>query len=463
MIALESLNTFLDSLEEGIIFLDKNRRVVAINKAALQIIGARQEEILDELCPSIFSGTDCARACENNACCKLISKKGGDKVVEDVALKQADGPPLFVRKWATLLPAVAGSQAYYAIILRNVSHEIELEQGIKERLQLGGLVGHSPVMQELYDKILRLAASDATVLVTGESGTGKELVARALHDNSKRSNGPYIPLHCAALPEHLLESELFGHARGAFTGATTERPGRFEAALGGTLLLDEIGEISPNIQVKLLRVLQEREVVRLGENHARKVDVRVIAATHRDIIAMVKRGEFREDLYYRLCVLPLHVPPLRERKEDIALLAGRLLKNLCDRYRRDNVQISHEALLMLEAYNWPGNIRQLSNALEYALVHTDKSVILPHHLPGEITGPISSSPPATAHLTQEFIARPHAYRNQISPENELEAINHALVEAGGNKAEAARRLGMSRTTLWKRLKNADIDSANTRS
>lgn len=457
MIALESLNVFLDSLEEGIIFLDKSRRVVAINKAAQQMIGGRREDVLNELCPSIFSDTDCARACANNARCNLAPKKGMDRVVEDITLKQADGPPLFVRKWATILPAVANSQAYYAIILRNVSHEVQLEQGIKERLQMGSLVGHSPVMQELYDKILRLAASDATVLVTGESGTGKELVARALHDNSNRAGGPYVPLHCAALPEHLLESELFGHARGAFTGAASARPGRFEAAHGGTLLLDEIGEISPNIQVKLLRVLQEREVVRLGENHARKVDVRVIAATHRDIAAMVKRGEFREDLFYRLCILPLHVPPLRERKEDIALLSGRLLKNLCERYRRENVQLSHESLLMLEAYDWPGNIRQLSNVLEYALVHTDKQTILPHHLPVEVRNASMSDQPVISGFKQEHVAKQHSYRNANSPDDELAAINRALVEAGGNKAEAARRLGMSRTTLWKRLKSDGAD------
>lgn len=452
MIALESLDVFLDSLEEGIIFLDKNRRVVVINKAAQQMIGGRREDILNELCPNVFSGTDCAHACANKSRCNLVPKKGMDKVVEDVALKQTDGPPLFVRKWATILPAVANSQAYYAIILRNVSHEVQLEQGIKERLQLGSLVGHSPVMQELYDKILRLAASDATVLVTGESGTGKELVARALHDNSKRSGGPYVPLHCAALPEHLLESELFGHARGAFTGAAAARPGRFEAAHGGTLLLDEIGEISPNIQVKLLRVLQEREVVRLGENHARKIDVRVIAATHRDIAAMVKRGEFREDLYYRLCILPLHVPPLRDRKEDIALLTSRLLKNLCDRYQRENVQPSHDTLLIMEAYDWPGNIRQLSNVLEYALVHADKHVILPHHLPDEVRNAPSSTRPTIGSFTQKFVARPHPYRSAIPPEIELAAINRAVDEAGGNKAEAARQLGISRTTLWKRLK-----------
>lgn len=456
MIAIESLNTFLDSLEDGVIFLDKDRRAVTVNKAAQQMIGMQRDDILNQFCPSIFSGTDCARACESRSCCNLAPKKGKDRVVEDVALKQANGTPLFIRKWATMLPAVAGSEAYYAIMLRNVSHEIQLEQGIKERLQLGSLVGHSPVMQELYDKILRLAASDATVLVTGESGTGKELVAKALHDNSKRSGGPYIPLHCAALPEHLLESELFGHARGAFTGATTDRPGRFEAAHGGTLLLDEIGEISPGIQVKLLRVLQEREVVRLGENHARKVDVRVIAATHRDIVAMVKRGEFREDLYYRLCILPLHVPPLRDRKEDIALLASRLLKNLCDRYKRENIQLSHDALLVLEAYDWPGNIRQLSNVLEYALVHADKQVILPLHLPAEVRSSLAPLPVIDSHPLN-FAAKPLSYRSPISPENELASINRALSEAGGNKAEAARRLGMSRTTLWKRLKNVDAD------
>jgi two-component system, NtrC family, response regulator HydG len=279
-------------------------------------------------------------------------------------------------------------------------------------------------------------------------------VARALHDNSSRAAGPYIAVHCAALPENLLEAELFGHARGAFTGASAARAGRFEAAHGGTLLLDEIGEVSPAIQVKLLRVLQEREIVRLGENHARRIDVRVVAATHRDLAAMVQRGEFREDLYYRLRVLPLHVPPLRERKEDIPLLANKLLADLAQRYKRENIRLAHEALLVLEAYDWPGNIRQLFNALEYAVVHSDDAVIRSQQLPPEIQTAAPMARFAGMSREQNSISSIRYYRRPAGTQDELTTILHTLAACGGNKAEAARKLGMSRTTLWKRLKSS---------
>src|SRR5574340_123999 len=453
MVDLSILDLFLDSLEEGVLFLDKNRRVVAVNGAAVQMIGRDPRGVVSQLCPSIFSGTRCASACHDRGSCTLVPEQGARKMAQDIELRRPDNGSVFLRMWAILLPS-GSPDLHCAIILRDRSHEVRLEQEVRERLRLGGMVGHSPAMQALYEQIMRAAASDATVLVTGESGTGKELVARALHDNSSRARGPYIPLHCAALPENLLESELFGHARGAFTGASAARVGRFEAASGGTLLLDEIGEISLGIQVKLLRVLQEREVVRLGENYALPVDVRVIAATHRDLAAMVERGEFREDLYYRLRVLPLHVPPLRERKEDVGLLANTLLADLRARYWRENLRLAHETLLALEAYNWPGNIRQLSNALEFAVVHADGSAILPHHLPPEVRiARRTEQPDAPAVLHAAPLLRQH-YRPPLRPEDEPALIQRALAESGGNRAEAARKLGMSRTTLWKRLKES---------
>lgn len=453
MIDLASLDVFLDSLEEGVLFLDKSRCVVAVNEAAEQMVGGNADGVLNQLCPTIFAGTRCASACEGRGYCTLVPESGDSKIVQDIELKRPDRAPLFLRMWALLLPT-DNTRLYCAIILRDRSHEVELEQEVRERLRLGGMVGHSPAIQRLYEQILRAAASDATVLVTGESGTGKELVARALHDNSPRVAGPYVPLHCAALPEALLESELFGHAKGAFTGATAARLGRFEAAHGGTLLLDEIGEISPGIQVKLLRVLQEREIVRLGENHARTVDVRVIAATHRDLADMVARGEFREDLYYRLRVLPLDVPALRERKEDISLLANKLLADLGEQYKRDNLRLAHETLLTLENYDWPGNIRQLSNALEYAVVHADGAAILPHHLPPEVRAALPAGRRIVPAVAGEMALTRQYYRPARQPEEETALILRTLAEVGGNKAEAARRLGMSRTTLWKRMRQA---------
>lgn len=450
MMTIPMLKLFLDSLEEGVLFLDKNRRVMAANRAATQMIGNENAGLVNLLCPSIFRGTDCAQSCEKRGSCALTPEAGADHIVQDIVLPRSDSNSVFLRMWAILLPPAEDLPLYCAIILRDRSHEIELEQEVTERLQLGSMVGHSPAMQKLYSQILRAAPSNASVLLTGESGTGKELVAKALHDNSERSQGPYVPVHCAALPEHLLESELFGYAKGAFTGATTARIGRFEAAEGGTLLLDEIGEIPLGIQVKLLRVLQEREVVRLGENHARPVDVRVIAATHRDLAAMVERGEFRQDLYYRLRVLPLHVPTLRDRREDIPLLANKFLEDLSRRYKRSGMRLDHEAVLALESYDWPGNIRQLFNAIEYALVNADGPNIQQAHLPPEIQPVLPQSMPATR-LPAPALVRPY-YRPTQHGGNEMETIARVLAETGGNKAEAARRLGMSRTSLWKRLK-----------
>lgn len=453
MMTIPMLNLFLDSLEEGVLFLDKNRKVLAANRAATQMVGREGENLVNLLCPSIFKGTRCAQACENRGRCALTQDwKAGD-VIQDIVLQRPDSTSVFLRMWARLLPPSENLPLSCAIILRDRSHEAELEQKVTERLQLGSMVGHGPAMQKLYSQILRAAPSNASVLLTGESGSGKELVAKALHDNSERCKGPYIPVHCASLPENLLESELFGYAKGAFTGATVAKIGRFEAAEGGTLLLDEIGEIPLGTQVKLLRVLQEKEVVRLGENHARPINVRVIAATHRNLASMVERGGFREDLYYRLRVLPLHVPPLRERKEDISMLANKLLGDLGKRYKRDNMRLTHEALLALEAYDWPGNIRQLFNALEYALVHADGPIIQPQHFPPEIEYVAPPAPGVTA--PEPSLARPY-YRPQQQLVNEAEIISRVLAETGGNKAETARRLGMSRTTLWKRLKQVPI-------
>lgn len=441
------LKLFLDSLEEGVLLLDNNRHVVAANQAARQVIGHKKENLTGLLCPTVFKGTECASACEKRGYCSIILTPNWKAPDQDIVLQRSDNSSVFLRMWAISLPPTEDLPFSCAIILRDRSSEIKLEQKATERMQLGSMVGHSPVMQKLYTQIMRAAHSEASVLLTGESGTGKELVAKALHINSDHCNKPYVPVHCASLPESLLESELFGYAKGAFSGASTAKIGRFEAAEGGTLLLDEIGEIPLGIQVKLLRVLQEREVVRLGENVARPVNVRVIAATHRNLAAMVERGEFREDLYYRLRILPLHVPALRDRKEDIPFLVHKLLIDLGKRYKRDNMRLSDEAMRALEAYDWPGNVRQLFNALEYALVNGDGQNILLQHLPPEVQ--LSSIATPTA-IPGEPLVRSY-YRPPPQAENEKEAIARMLVETGGNKAEAARRLGMSRTSLWKRL------------
>ncbi len=456
-VSLVGLKMLIDNLDEGVLFLDANRHVVAINKAALKMIEHNKEKnVLDELCFNLFPGAECATSCEESGKCSLVNI--ADKKEGSILLTRKDGEMAFLRIWAIKLPT-SESLAYYAVVLRDHTREWQLEKEVSSRLHLGKLLGHSQVMQELFQVILRVSASDASVLIEGESGVGKELVAQALHENSKRAKGPYVRVHCAALAENLLESELFGHAKGAFTGADAARAGRFEIANGGTILLDEIGEISPTIQVKLLRVLQEREVERIGENKPRKVDVRIIAATNRDLSQMVKAGEFREDLFYRLRVLPMHVPTLRARVSDLPMLANHIVDDISRRYEREGVRISQAAFRVLEAYNWPGNVRELVNAMEFAFVQLDGTVILPRHLPHDIMGASDArfSPPETEHASPPDVGytggfKPY-YRAEMQKDEEKQMIMNALKDTDGNRAAAARKLGMSRTTMWKRMKH----------
>lgn len=302
-----------------------------------------------------------------------------------------------------------------------------------------GMVGDSPAMRTLLNNIALVAPSDATVLIHGESGTGKELVARALHASSGRSHRPLITLNCAALNESLLESELFGHEKGAFTGADKRREGRFVEADGGTLFLDEIGDISPLMQVRLLRAIQEREVQRVGSNQTLSVDVRLIAATHRQLAEEVSAGRFRQDLYYRLNVVTIDMPPLRQRREDIPPLARYFLQRYAERNRKTVLGFTPQAMDMLIHYEWPGNIRELENAVERAVVLLTGEYISERELPLAIVGTPVSGRPLGGNLIQPLV------------EVEKEAILAALEKTGGNKTEAARQLGITRKTLLAKL------------
>ena len=302
-----------------------------------------------------------------------------------------------------------------------------------------GMVGDSPAMRALLNNIALVAPSDATVLIHGESGTGKELVARALHASSARSRRPLVILNCAALNESLLESVLFGHEKGAFTGADKRREGRFVEADGGTLFLDEIGDISPLMQVRLLRAIQEREVQRVGSNQTLSVDVRLIAATHRDLAEEVSAGRFRQDLYYRLNVVTIDMPPLRQRKEDIPQLARYFLQRYAERNRKAVQGFTPQAMDLLIHYAWPGNIRELENAVERAVVLLTGEYISERELPLAITGTSVSDAPHGEDSIQPLV------------EVEKEAILVALEKTGGNKTEAARQLGITRKTLLAKL------------
>jgi DNA-binding NtrC family response regulator len=315
----------------------------------------------------------------------------------------------------------------------------------------GGLVGRSPVMIDLYKEIARVAPTRSTVLIVGESGTGKELVARSIHHHSTRSSGLFVAINCGALTETLLEAELFGHVRGAFTGAVADRKGLWEEATGGTLFLDEIGETSPAFQVKLLRALQEGEIRRVGSSRATQVDARVLAATNRNLERDVKSGKFREDLFYRLSVVTLRVPALRERRTDIPLLAERFLEIVLDREGHRQLALSEETIRTLVAYNWPGNVRELESAIEYAVLHARGNNIVPEDLPEKLQSAQVRSA-ARAPLSALFEDLP------ALDELERRYLLYVLEVAGGNRTRVAEILGIDRRTLYRMIERYGIDS-----
>jgi transcriptional regulator with PAS, ATPase and Fis domain len=359
----------------------------------------------------------------------------------------AEGEARLASLSAAALPAEAGAWAEgarYLVVLRPAEEDDLI---LHHALASQGIVARSPAMLRVVHLVEALHRSDATVLITGESGTGKEVVARALHTNSQRRAGPFVAVNCGALPGELLESELFGHVRGAFTGAVRDRVGRFEAAQGGVLFLDEIGDMPLPLQVKLLRVLQERRFERIGETASRALDVRVIAATNVDLKEAIAAGRFREDLYYRLRVVPIHIPPLRERPEDIEPLARHLLHRIAARESRA-VRLSPDALRRLLAYPWPGNVRELENAVEYAIALCQRQTVQVEDFPPEIaaTEPeIAATEPASAAPSSRAVA-------DVPAEGEANRIRAALEAHHWHHARAAAELGISRTTLWRKMR-----------
>ena len=335
-------------------------------------------------------------------------------------------------------------------------------------LNLDGIIGNSPALAEVFKVLGKVAPTDSTVLVTGESGTGKELLVRALHKNSARRNAAFVPINCGAIPKELLESELFGHEKGAFTHAIRSRPGRFELADGGTIFLDEIGEMDLSLQVKILRALQEKEIERVGGTVIKKVDVRVVAATNRELEDEVKAGRFREDLFYRLNVIPLKLPPLRERGNDILLLAEHFLAGHCTSKERKSLSLAEKAKQMLLTYSWPGNVRELENFMERLSILCDGSEVLPEDLPEKIFHDIGEAP--LKKVVEVEPMRPAGFAwptlrdmddKGLKLKEFLEAIEgrllaEALEQADGVKNKAAELVGIKRTTLIEKLKKRNL-------
>ncbi|MFO0754941.1 MAG: sigma 54-interacting transcriptional regulator [Byssovorax sp.] len=341
--------------------------------------------------------------------------------------------------------------ARYLLVLRPAEEDDLILEGAAAAQ---GIVARSAAMRGIVHRVEALHRSDATVLITGESGTGKEVVARALHVQSQRSAGPFVAVNCGALPGELLESELFGHLRGSFTGAVRDRVGRIEVAQGGVLFLDEVGDMPLPLQVKLLRVLQERRYERVGESSSRTMNVRVIAATNVDLKDAIAAGRFREDLYYRLRVVPIHIPPLRERPEDIEPLARHLLSRIAARENRA-ARLSRDAVLVLERYGWPGNVRELENAIEYAVALCQRHTIQVEDLPPEISGLDERAGPVSSHASKGVEAKGAEAKDaagEAAPGDEATAIRAALEAHRWHHARAAAELGMSRTTLWRKMR-----------
>jgi DNA-binding NtrC family response regulator len=350
-------------------------------------------------------------------------------------------------KLAEIVLIVRRAQELLALKAENVL----LRSQLQDRYRFDNIVGQSPPMQEMYRMIQRVARTDSTVLIMGESGTGKELIANAIHYNSPRRDRPFVPINCGAIPEELMESELFGHERGAFTGALRERKGRFEVAHSGTVFLDEIGEMSPKLQVKLLRVLQERKFERVGSSRTIEVDVRVIAATNQDLDQAVAAGKFRQDLFYRLNVIPFYVPPLRERDGDVAMLIYYFLQQHCQKKDLPFKKISKAALTALQYYDWPGNVRELENVMERLVILTDGDEIQVDDLPPRMREikPADSAPlMAIGHDGIDL--------KQTIDDLETHLILEALKKAGGVKNQAAKYLGLNRTTLIEKMKKRQI-------
>lgn len=367
------------------------------------------------------------------------------------------GPRLVSITTAPLLPDDSGicdPLVRYLILLRPADEEEECPDA---PVFCSGAIACSSAMQRIFRLVEALQHSEATVLITGESGTGKEVVARAIHQNSTRSGGPFVAVNCAALPADLLESELFGHVRGAFTGAVRDRTGRFELASNGTLFLDEIGDLPPQLQVKLLRVLQERQYERVGESSTRTTQARIIAATNIDLRVALRQGRLREDLYYRLCVVPIEVPPLRVRREDIPPLAIHFLNRTTSQHGLVR-RLSPQALRLLLDYSWPGNVRELANVIEYAVVVSKRETILLEDLPQEILCPPTGIVASPRNST-ETVADAPGTTSPLPQAADPETVRflEALEKHHWKRADAARDLGLSRSTLWRRMRELGLE------
>ncbi len=433
-------DAILDSISDGVFTVDEQWRVLSFNRAAEEITGIAREDAIGRRCADVFR----ASMCETECALRHTMATGAALVNRAAFIVNAAGKRVPISASTALLRDRDGTVIGGAETFRDLSVVEQLRREVQGRFQVGDIVSHSPAMRRVLEVLPRIADSESTILVEGETGTGKELVARAVHALSPRRSGPFVAVNCGALPDTLLESELFGYKAGAFTGATRDKPGRFAIARGGTLFLDEIGEVSPSLQVRLLRVLQERQYEPLGGTRVEPADVRVVAATHGDLAALVERGAFRRDLYYRIKVMRLELPPLRRRPEDIPLLVQHFVSRFNAIQNKRITGVSADALGVLVAHDYPGNVRELQNAIEHAFVLIGEGQIELEHLPPELV-PVQTARTESRKLDETVKAV------------EARTICEAIRRNGGNRLAAARELGMHKSTLFRKVRLLGID------
>ncbi|MFH1999966.1 MAG: sigma 54-interacting transcriptional regulator [Planctomycetota bacterium] len=428
--------TILDSIADGVFTVDQDFRVTFFNQAAEEITGIAKSEALGRPCCEVFR----ADICENLCALKATSKTGKPVVNLAVNILRADGKRLPISISTALLKDAAGEVIGGVETFRDISLVEALRKELTASYSFADIISSSYKMRKIFTILPEIARSESTVLITGKSGTGKELMARAIHSLSMRKDKPFVAVNCGALPDSLLESELFGHMKGAFTGAVHDRPGRFQQAEGGTIFLDEIGDVSPALQVRLLRVLQEREFEPVGSSSSTKADVRVVCATNRDVEALVQEEKFRQDLYYRVNVVRISLPSLNERKEDIPLLVEHFISRL-NRLRNRNVTgVTPEVMAVFMAHDWPGNARELENAIEHAFILCRNELIDLYSLPDNLQPKDPEAPPAGLTLA----------------EIEARTIYEALKRNNGRRLATAKELGIDKSTLWRKLQKLNI-------
>jgi len=431
----KTLELVLDNLKDGIIAHDLNRKIIFFNKEAEKITGYSKDEVMGKDCHEAFGAPFCGEQC--SFCGKTPDFKNRLEFPMTILAKTGD-----TRHMEMSITGIFDSNIFKGVVasFRDMTKYTELAARAEELTSFSGIIGKDSSMRQIFQQIEDVAKYDYPVHIQGETGTGKERVAWALHSESKRTRGPFVPVNCGAIPEGLVESELFGHVKGAFSGAVKDRKGRFELAHKGTLFLDEVADLPKQMQVKLLRFLQEGVVERVGSENSINVDVRIISATNKNLAAEVEKGNFRKDLFYRLNVIPINLPPLRGRRNDIPLLSAHFLKRAEDETREPVPAFSKDAMRTMMDYNWPGNVRELQNAVQFAIVRCKSKEIMPMDLPMELRAVSENRQPAQS-------LEPKTNPGKL----DLESVRIALEKTGGNKAKAARDLDVGRATLYRFL------------